>query len=162
MTFVEKNSSTPSSTLPMRPFCSPSWDGTLLICWNRKLNIQLKTAYLQYLHSISGFSPSSIISTEVYPMVTSFEEVDWLNFLRLSSSTHRNFARMRLLLPAGTQFSEVLQLLLFLWRQLCHQSLLHLWHDLRRRGRSTGWGVLHMDRDVLKGLIQVEFHLCGV
>lgn len=34
----------------MRPFCSPSWDGTLLTCWNRKLKIWLKTAYLQYLH----------------------------------------------------------------------------------------------------------------
>lgn len=56
VTFVEKNSSTPSSTLPMRPFCSPSWDGALLICWNRKLNnvklclVLMMTSNLQFLY----------------------------------------------------------------------------------------------------------------
>lgn len=50
VTLVEKNSSTPSSTLPMRPFCCPSWHWALLICWKRELKVGNKIWSSNYFH----------------------------------------------------------------------------------------------------------------
>lgn len=71
---------------------------------------------------------------------------------------------MRLLVPPWPQFGEVLQLFLLLRRQLHQRSrrtVVKFWVALRRSGRSSRGGVLHMDGDVLQGLVQVKLHLCG-
>lgn len=50
VTFLVKNSSTPSSTLPIRPFCSPSWETMLVAqpCKPNRCDINL-LIYIQHV-----------------------------------------------------------------------------------------------------------------